>query len=171
MFFPMSDILRNAMNSAWVRNRDYAMRMVADITPEQFLAQPAPGRIINHPAWILCHLNVYAHVIACLLRAEPFEDPLGKPYSRGSTVTLNPADYPPPPAIIAEFTRLHDHAAAALDAAPDDLFTSPTPVERLRRMCPTVGELLITLMIKHESFHLGQLSAWRRAMGLAPVEM
>ncbi len=167
----MSDILRSALRLAWVRNGDYARRLVEDIAPHQFLAQPAPGKIINHPAWILCHLNVYGPIVGALMRAEAFEDPLGRPYGRGSKVTVNPHDYPDPRAIVLEFTRLHDEAATALDAMPDSRFAETTPLERLRATFPTIGELLVTLMVKHESFHLGQLSAWRRAMGLGPVEM
>lgn len=126
---------------------------------------------MNHPAWILCHLNLYSEIVGSLVRAEGFEDPLGRPYGRGSKVSLDLVDYPPIREIIERFTFLHAQAGGALDAAHESIFTSPTPLARLRAVSPTVGELLVMLMIKHESFHLGQLSAWRRAMGMAPVEM
>jgi len=167
----MTDHFRAALKSSWARNASYAQRLVSGLAPADFVAQPVTGRIINHPAWILCHLNLYAALVLALLRAEVVEDVLGKPYARGSSVSLNSADYPDPKSILSEFTRLHDQTAAALDSAPDAVFNRPTPLERIRPMAPTVGELLVMLMIKHESFHLGQLSAWRRAMGLAPVEM
>ncbi len=167
----MSEVLRAALRSTWRRNAAYALRLVGDIPPEHFVSQPAPGRTMNHPAWIFCHLNVYASIVASLLRGEPFEDPLGKPYARGSTVSPRLSDYPEPREVVAAFERLHDDAAGSLDTAGADRFSAATPVERLRTMSPTVGELLVMLMVKHESFHLGQLSAWRRAMGMAPVEM
>ncbi len=167
----MSDFFRSALRSTWSRNSAYAQRLVGDLSAAQFLAQPVPGRVINHPAWVLCHLNVYGEIVARVLRSEVVEDPLGKPFARGSNVTHVPSDYPEPPAIVGAFTRLHEQAGAALDAAPDELFASPVPLDRLRPVAPTVGALLVMLMVKHESFHLGQLSAWRRAMGLVPVEM
>ena len=51
------------------------------------------------------------------------------------------------------------------------VFSEPNPLERWRAVNPTVGDMIVTLMVKHESGHLGQLSAWRRAMGLASVPM
>lgn len=167
----MGEFFCSALRSTWSRNCAYAQRLVGDLSAAQFLGQPVPGRVINHPAWILCHLNVYGETVVRVLRSEAVEDPLGKPFARGSKVTHGPGDYPEPSAIVGEFTRLHEKAGAALDAATDALFASPVAIERLRPVAPTVGELLAMLMVKHESFHLGQLSAWRRAMGLAPVEM
>lgn len=167
----MSDYFRAALHSTWSRNGAYAQRLVGDLSAAQFLAQPVPGRVINHPAWVLCHLNVYAEIVARVLRSEAVEDPLGRPFARGSKVTQGSGDYPEPSAIVGAFARLHEEVGAALAGASDALFASPVPLERLRPVAPTVGELLVMLLIKHESFHLGQLSAWRRAMGLAPVEM
>jgi hypothetical protein len=39
----------------------------------------------------------------------------------------------------------------------------------LKGPLPTVGDLLAHLMTTHEAAHLGQLSAWRRLLGLPGV--
>lgn len=167
----MADVFVPAIRSAWSRNGAYGLRLVADVGADQMLAQPVPGRIINHPGWILCHLNVYAALIGPTLRGEAVVDPIGQAHSRGSRVTLDPADYPERDAIVSEYSRLHDAAAAALDCADETVLAKPNPIGRMRAISPRVSDLLMTLMVKHESFHLGQLSAWRRAMGLPGVEM
>lgn len=167
----MHDLLRSAIRITWSRNGAYALRLVGDLAPGRFLAQPVPGAVTNHPAWILCHLNVYMPVILALLRGDAVDDPLGRPHARNSKVTLDPADYPSPAVIIDTYRHRHDEVLAALDAANPETFARPNPVERWRAMHPLVADQLVTLMVKHESFHLGQLSAWRRGMGLASVEM
>ncbi len=44
-----------------------------------------------------------------------------------------------------------------------------TPNERMRALFPKTGDVIVGLMTAHSGFHAGQLSAWRRAMGLKPV--
>jgi uncharacterized damage-inducible protein DinB len=74
-------------------------------------------------------------------------------------------------ALLAEYRALHDDAERALTQADDRVLLSPNPLERWRTLHPRIGDMLVTLMVKHESGHLGQLSAWRRAIGLSRVAM
>ncbi len=62
--------IASAVLVTWRRNGGYALRLVGDLSDDQFFAQPAPGAVMNHPAWILAHLNLYPPVIAALLRRE-----------------------------------------------------------------------------------------------------
>lgn len=167
----MQSLFRSSIRITWVRNGAYTLRLVSDLTGEQWIAQPVPGRVMNHPAWILCHLNVYAAVVGRLLRAQQVDDPLGTSFARNSAVSNQLGDHPPPSRIVADYTRLHDEALQGLDSAADTVFETENPIPRWRTLHPRIGEQLVTLMVKHESFHLGQLSAWRRSMGMAPVEM
>ena len=48
-------------------------------------------------------------------------------------------------------------------------FAEPHPDEGTRKYFPTVGDMIIFLMTSHEMDHLGQIAAWRRAMGLGPA--
>lgn len=157
----------------WRRNGAYAARLVGDLAPEQCFAQPVAGRVLNHPSWVLSHLNVYTPLCTAMLRAEPFTDPIDAKYGQKSEVSLDPTDYTPPPGpdLLAHYIELHADAEHALTAAPDHIFAAPNPLERWRAVHPTIGDMLVTLMVKHESGHLGQLSAWRRALGLPRVPM
>lgn len=162
--------LVSAIGITWRRNGAYAERLVGDLASDQWTAQPVPGRMLNHPAWIFSHLNAYAPICTALLRAEPFDDPIDHPFGQRSEVAAAES-YPEPATLTAEYMRLHSEAEAALAGADDDTLTSANPLERWRAMHPRVGDMLVTLMVKHESGHLGQLSAWRRAMGLPRVSM
>ena len=56
----------------------------------------------------------------------------------------------------------------ALAAADPAQFEREMPDEEFRQIMPTVGDGLAYLLVSHEATHLGQLCAWRRAMGMEP---
>ena len=53
-----------------------------------------------------------------------------------------------------------------MTAADPAALAAPHPNEKSRAHFPTVGDYAIFLMTGHEMDHLGQIAAWRRAMGL-----
>jgi len=133
--------------------------------------EPFHGRTLNHPAWVLSHLNVYTPICTAMLLGLAFEDPLEHRYGQKSDVSLDLSAYPPPAELAAAYALLHDRAERALAAADEHILMSPNPLERWRAVHPRILDMMVTLMVKHESGHLGQLSAWRRAMGLPRVGM
>lgn len=153
----------------YARNLDYARRLAADIPADQMAAQPFPG--MNHPAWILGHLAFYGDFAAKLMGLEePTLDPVfGPRVDNQSTPAGDPALYPARDELLAAFERGHGRLAEAVAAAGPDQLARPMPIERIRSRFPTVGDMLLYLMTAHEAIHLGQLSAWRRAMGLPSV--
>ncbi len=155
----------------WSRNRTYTERLVGDLTDDQMLAQPVVGVTMNHPAWILSHLNVYAPIAAALAIGKTFEDPLEHRYGQKSMVVNDSDEYLPRERLLAEYVRLHDDAQRAIEGARDEVLFQENPLERWRTMHPRRLDMLVTLTVKHESMHLGQLSAWRRAMKLPRVAM
>lgn len=167
----MSNALASAILITWRRNGAYTLRLVGDLSEAQMVAQPVPGRVLNHPAWVLSHLTLYTDVAAALSRGVSFTDPFEHQYGQKSEPLADAAAYPSRADLIATYRASHDAAEAALAGAAEKVLTSPTPIERWRAVHPTVGDMLVTLMVKHESSHLGQLSAWRRAMGLPRVTL
>lgn len=167
----MTSPLPCAILITWRRNAAYALRLVGDLSDHQMTAQPISGKVLNHPAWILSHLTLYTDIAASMLLERTFEDPAEHKYGAKSEPLSDAAAYAARADMIAKYTSAHDEAEAALFSARDTVFASPTPIERWRSLHPTIGDMLVTLMVKHESAHLGQLSAWRRAMGLPRVAM
>lgn len=167
----MNNPLGNAVLTAWRRNNAYGLRLVEDLSDVQFVAQPIPGRVINHPAWILSHLNLYSGIAAAMLRGEPFADPIDHPHGMKSEPSNDPRVYGPRGELIERFRATHEAADRALESTRAEALAAANPIDRWRAMAPTVGDMLLILMVKHESHHLGQLSMWRRAMGLPRVAM
>jgi len=161
--------LASAISITWQRNGAYGLRLVDGLKSDQWLAQPVLGRVMNHPAWVLSHLNLYAGIAVAMCRGEGFEDPGEHRFGQKSEPLSDTGAYPAPGEMVKTWTQLHDEGAAALRVATDARTGAPNPLERWRGVHPTVGDMLVTLMVKHESGHLGQLSAWRRAMGLGRV--
>ncbi len=170
----MNNPLASAVAITWKRNAAYGLRLVEELRPEQLVAQPPglpKGIVMNHPAWILCHLNLYADIAVSLALARPFEDPAEHRYGARSVPVPDAGAYDRKDRMVAKWKESHEAGEAALAAATAELTSLPNPLERWRALHPTVGDMLMTLMVKHESGHLGQLSAWRRACALPGVPM
>ncbi len=167
----------NALLIAWERNRDYGAKLVADLTDEQMIAMPlmannadqanVPG--MNHPTWILSHLNAYHTPLIAMLTGATFDDPKDHPFGMLSKPQADASVYPGKDELVAAWEQGHADVAMALTAASDDAFARPMTLERWQKVFPCVIDALPYVMISHEATHLGQLSAWRRVQGLASV--
>ncbi len=148
-------------------NLDRAETLVADLSDEQMVQQPQG--VVNHPAWTLGHLASVAHWLAVTLGADSTL-PAGwaDHFPTGGTPSGNAADYPSKEEILAQLTAQHEVVAQAAAGADPAVFAQPVPNERIRSRFPTIGDLTAMLMTAHEASHLGQIAAWRRAMGLGP---
>ena len=123
-------------------NLQYAQMLVKDVADDQMAQQP--GGVVNHPAWSLGHLVVSANHLGQLLGLDG-DLPTGwdKTFATGGVPTADRSDYP----------------------SKDDLLNALT-AQHTRKDVPTVGDMVIVMMTGHEMDHLGQIAAWRRAMGL-----
>jgi hypothetical protein len=147
---------------------DYGRDLTKDLAPEQFSEQPIAG--MNHPAWILGHLTFVAQFGVTLCGGEGWLDEAwNEKFGIGSQPSNDPNLYPSPQELFASYEDGHTRltqAARSLDQAHMD---KPTEIEALRSIFPTHGMLLAHILTSHEATHLGQLSAWRRAMALDSV--
>ena len=78
------------------------------------------------------------------------------------------SQYPSKAELLAELTAQHERVAEALASADPALFAKEFPDEGMRKYFPRIGDALDYMLTAHEATHIGQLAAWRRAMGLAP---
>ena len=148
-------------------NLGMAQRLVADLAPAQMVLQPSG--VVNHPAWSLGHLVMSANGLGRLLGLEP-EVPEGwdRVFATGGIPSGDAADYPSKEELLEALAAQHErNTAAALQADPV-WFAKPHPDERFRKYFPTVGDVVTFLMTSHETSHLGQISAWRRAADIGP---
>ncbi len=141
--------------------------LVADLSDEQMIYQPAPG--MNHPAWIFSHLNVYHPVISKMLIGEPFEDPQHHVFGMRSKPETDRSIYATKSELSATFQHGHARIEVILNEVEASAFERAMSLERWKLPFPTIGSALGYLMLAHEATHLGQLSAWRRVQGLSSV--
>ena len=142
-------------------------RYVADLAEEQWTAQPVEA--INHPAWLLGHVSIYNPVIVALLTAQSFGDPWQEPCGKNSEPVADRSAYPAADEILNRFTSGVDLAMAAMADAPAEAWSAKLEHPTWGKQFDTVAPAVTFLSTAHLALHLGQLSGWRRAMGLPRV--
>ena len=158
-----------AIARTWERQKEYALRLLADLTDEAMVSQPVAGVVMNHPAWTFSHLSVYPPVLTAILRGEAFEDPLTSAYGRDSAPVGDMGAYARKDELIRGFVRVHDELRETLVRVDPKVLEAPIPLARWRERFPQIADVVVHLMVDHESGHLGQVSMWRRAGGRARV--
>lgn len=150
---------------AYQFNLERARTLVRDLSDEQMTRQP--HGVVNHPAWLLGHLAATSNQLAKLLGLEStFPAAWGDTFKSGGTPSGDPADFPSKDELLAELAAQHERLAQAIETADAAMFEREHPNEGARRRFPTVGDYAVFLITSHEGNHLGQITAWRRAMGL-----
>jgi uncharacterized damage-inducible protein DinB len=167
----MSSPIIDGLLFAWKKNQDYASRLVADLNDEQLVAQPAvdPEAPANHPAWVLSHLNAYVPIICSVIKGEEFEDPKIHRFGMHSKPAADASVYASKEELVDAFVKGHEQVAELLGNSDDSVFSTAVMLPRWREVMPTAGGALPYLMLNHENMHLGQVSAWRRVLGLPSV--
>lgn len=156
----------------------YAQRLLAGIEASSFARTPVVnGKPIqtNHPAWVFGHLATYPVKIGAMVGiigpglAAPagFED-LFKDGTE-SKDDASGAVYPSMDVIAKAFFSTHDALLGAMGDIDDALLLVETTEEKYRQRFPHVGSRLIFMCNNHVMMHMGQVSAWRRCMGLPPA--
>ncbi len=148
----------------------YAQALLKDVQPEQF-ARLARGVQSNHPAWVYGHLAAYPDRCLELLGRKE----LIRPDERFSalfankTVCVDDPDgktYPPMEEITSRFFSRTDAMLAAVAETTDEILARVITGDGMSDRLPTVGSRVCFLTGAHPMSHLGQVSAWRRMMGL-----
>jgi hypothetical protein len=156
----------------------YAGRLLGDVPDEKFatFARTSDGLIeSNHPAFVCGHLSIYAPRIL-------------------ADLGLNASSITPPDSYQALFSKdaicqddierkLYPHAvelrqvlidgytavAEALEQADDEILVAENPNEAMRAKFATKGAMHAFYVGGHFMLHMGQVSAWRRAIGMGPA--
>ncbi len=136
-------------------NLTYAQKLAADVP--------------DHPAFVLGHLAWASDNGLKVLGQEPALTAGWKELViMGAKPLADRSRYPAKDVLLKALENAHARLASAVATVAPETFAQPAP-ERMRARFPTVGNMLVGLMTAHEASHLGQFSAWRRAMGFPPV--
>jgi hypothetical protein len=177
---PKATCMSHALNGllfAWKKNLDYAQKLVADLTEEQMVAQPVPGpqsgaasnAPCNHPAWVFSHLNVYLPIIQSIIKGKTFDDPKEHPFGMLSKPESDRSIYEPKQELVDAFVIGHVIVIELLEKSDESVLGNPVRLPRWQPVMPFAGMALNYLMLNHENGHLGQVSAWRRILGMPSV--
>ena len=148
----------------------FARNLVTDVPDDQMSAQPIQGQVINHPAFLLGHVAWADDNALKMLGVQPpaAAAEINALCAQGTKPLSDRSKYPSKDAMLKYFEEAQGRLVAAIAKAKPETLAQPTP-ERMRAMFPTVHQMLLGLLTGHTAFHLGQISAWRRAMGMPPV--
>ena len=146
-------------------NLMYAESLVKDLSAEQMVQQP--NGVINHPAWSLGHLVVSANSLGTLLGLDSnLAHGWDKTFATGGEPASDLSAYPSKDEILSALKNQHERNSEAFKNADAESMATPHPNENTRKYLPTIGDMVTFMMAAHEMDHIGQIAAWRRAMGL-----
>lgn len=142
------------------------LTLVESIPDSTMTEQPA-GQV-NHPAWTLSHLAHAATLIPFLLQ-EPITN-VGthdmERFGPGSIPVPDPHQYASKVELI-ERLKIRHQIVDTLVRDRHQQYFDQTPPAPFDRFAPTIGRIVIYLLAAHESYHLGQLRDWKRAIASA----
>lgn len=150
----------------------YAEVLLKDVTAEHFARfATADGKQIdsNHPAFIYGHLSLYAHRIMQDL-GQPMDDAPAEFEANFAKDCVCKDDaegtLPSMDTITTHFFDVWNTVATVLRETDDAVFQQPNPSESMAKRFPTLGSVHNFYASGHNMMHLGQMSAWRRMIGL-----
>lgn len=175
----MSRSIGNIVADSLQLSLNYSERLLTGVTAENFcrLASPGGHQVeSNHPAFIYGHLSLYAPQILTQLDRSDLAASLpadfGEKFSKDAKCVDDPdgSIYPAMNLVTEAFFTGYRNVLATLREVSDNTVQRPNPLEgRLSELFPTLGSLHGFYVGGHMMIHLGQLSAWRRMMGLGPA--
>ena len=144
---------------------DYLREQLADVSPADMVAQP--GGIVNHPAWVVGHLTHSCELLGGVIGLPAWlpSDWAGR-FGTGSVPVADVSKYEFKDAALTILRHAQDWITHAVERLDDARLDAPFPDEAYREVFPTVRHALTQVLVGHTANHVGQLTVWRRAMGL-----
>jgi hypothetical protein len=90
-------------------------------------------------------------------------------FGTGSTPVDKSDVYPSKDELLAGLADGQNRVAKRLAELGESGLAAPLPDQRHRAMFPTVGHAVLHILTSHAALHVGQITAWRRAVGLDPL--
>ncbi len=147
----------------------YLSRLLQDLDDAQLSVPIASGG--NPPAWILAHLIV-ANDYALRMLGEPRIAPAEwhKRFGRGVSPKDDQSPLPSKAELLQKLAEGRQHLVAAVVKADPARMSERQNIEIFKDTpVETIGDVMAHLMTTHLAGHLGQISAWRRVQGRAPL--
>jgi hypothetical protein len=148
---------------------DFLREQVADVSAADMAAQPAG--IVNHPAWVIGHLAHSCELLGGVIGMAPWLPPhCAQRYGMGSEPVADAGRYETKHAALAMLADAQARIARAIERLDESRLDAPFPNAAYRDVFPTVRHALLQVLVGHTAHHVGQVGAWRKAMGLPRME-
>jgi hypothetical protein len=146
----------------------YLQGLIADVPDEMMTRQS--HHVVNHPSWVIGHLTYSCQAIGGEMGLDPWlPADWSKDFGTGSTPTDEPERYPKKASLLAALADGQKRLATRLSAIGEVGLQQPLSDEGHRPMFPTLGHAVTHILTSHAAIHVGQLTVWRRAVGLGPL--
>ena len=146
---------------------DFLADQVADVPEDDMNVQP--DGVANHPSWILGHLTLVCQMLGGVVGLSPWlPDDWAHRFGPGSEA-VGGGKYLPKREALAYLHTAGIRLSAAVNTLDDAQLDAPFPVQQYIDVFPTVRHALTQVLVGHTAFHVGQLSVWRKAMGLPSI--
>ena len=147
---------------------DFLREQVADVAAADVVAQP--NGIVNHPAWVVGHLTHACQLLGGAIGLpEWLPNDWAKRFGTGSVPVADAGLYETKNDALAMLRDAQVRITRAVDQLDDSRLDEPFPDESYRVVFPAIRHALTQVLVGHTANHIGQLSVWRRAMGLPPM--
>ena len=144
---------------------DFLREQVADVSAADMVAQP--NGIVNHPAWVIGHLTYSCQLLGGAIGLpEWLPDNWAGCYGPGSIPLADAGRYETKQNALAMLHEAQLRLTRAVQQLDDSQLDQPFPVESFRDVFPTIRHAITQVLVGHTANHIGQLTVWRRAMGL-----
>ena len=142
----------------------FVHQSVDDLSEEEMVRQP-PG-VPNHATWTLGHIIYSCQGMARELGAETWlPDDWEPTFGYGSTPRPEQHSYPTKAQLQTLLTDAEGRLCQTLRSVDASVLQRRIPNEDF----PTMGHILLQVVVAHTAYHAGQLAVWRRAMGKEPA--
>ncbi|MHC4406060.1 MAG: DinB family protein [Planctomycetota bacterium] len=147
---------------------EHARHLLRGVEEGQMVLQPIEG--MNHPAWIIGHLVYSFQAIGGEIGLAPWlPSDWQERFGTGTKLPTGSEQVPGRAELSAALDDGEKRLTDRLSEMSEEDLAESLPDERLRHVFPTIGGAVMHILTVHTAVHVGQLSAWRRAMGLPRV--
>lgn len=147
---------------------DYLREQVADVPDADMTAHPKG--IMNHPAWVIGHLSFTCQMLGGAIGMDPWlPADFATRFGTGSVPCAEVSVYPTKANALATLANAQARITRAVEQLTEAQLDMPFPEPSLLDVFPSIRHALTQVLVGHTSLHLGQVSVWRKAMGLPPM--
>lgn len=147
---------------------DFLREQVADVSAADMVAQPMGIR--NHPAWVIGHLTYICQQLGGVIGLPGWlPNDWAKRFGTGSVPVADASLYETTENALAMLRDAQSRITRAIEQLDDSRLDEAFPDESYRVVFPTIRHALTQVLVGHTGYHIGEVTVWRRAMGLARI--